>query len=50
MVEASSNIAVSVQYSRMYNIEESRIYSTYDYIALTGKSPVYIQHFSSSNS
>ena len=39
--------AVSVQYSRMYNIEESRMYSTYDYIALTGKSNVYIRHFSS---
>ncbi len=38
-------IAVSVQYSRMYNIEESRMCSTYDYIALTGKSNVYIQHF-----
>ncbi len=44
----SCQLAVSVQYSRMYNIEESRMYSTYDYIALTGKPNVYIRHFSSS--
>ena len=31
----------------MYNIEESRMYSTYDYIALAGKSNMYIHvgHF-----
>ncbi len=47
-IHDGTQIAVSVQYSRMYNIEESRMYSTYDYIALTGKSKVYIRHFSSS--
>ncbi len=29
----------------MYNIEECRMYRPYDYIALAGKSNVYIRHF-----
>ena len=34
---SSSQIAVSVQYSCMCNIEESHMHRTYDYIALTRK-------------